>query len=59
MGRNAAKNFEDVAHGKVAKELEDAVDAEIAEKILSDIEEGREKLISGQELTETLDRITK
>ncbi len=59
MGRNTAKNLEDVAYDEVAKELEDAVDAKIAEKILSDIQEGREKLISGQELTETLDRIIK
>ena len=59
MGRNVAKNLEDVADHEGTGEFEDAVDAEMAEKILRDIEEGREKLVSGQELTETLDRITK
>ena len=59
MGRNVAKNLEDVADHEETGEFEDAVDAEMAEKILRDIEEGREKLVSGQELTETLDRITR
>ena len=59
MGRNVAKNLEDVADHEETAKIEDALDAEMAEKILKDIEEGREKLVSGQELTETLDRITK
>lgn len=59
MGRNVVKNLEDVADHEETEEFEDAVDAEMAEKILRDIDEGREKLVSGQELTETLDRITK
>ncbi len=59
MGRNAAKNLEDVADHEETGEFEDAVDAEMAGKILRDVEEGREKLVSGQELTENLDRITK
>ena len=60
MGRNVAKNLEeDVADHEETGEFEDALDTEMAEKILRDIEEGREKLVSGQELTETLDRITK
>ena len=60
MGRNVARNLEeDVADHEETGEFEDALDAEMAEKILRDIEEGREKLVSGQELTETLDRITK
>ncbi len=59
MGRNVAKNLDDVADHEKTGEFEDAVDADMAEKILRDIEEGREKLVSGQELTETLDRITK
>ena len=59
MGRNVAKYLEDAADHEETGEFEDAVDAEMAEKILRDIEEGREKLVSGQELTETLDRITK
>ena len=58
MGRNVAKNLRDVAGHEETGEFEDAVDAEMAEKILRDIDEGREKLVSGKELTETLDRIT-
>ena len=58
MGRNAAKKMEDPANHEETREFEDALDAEMAEKILKDIEEGREKLVSGKELTETLDRIT-
>lgn len=54
MGRNAAKKMEDPANHEETREFEDALDAEIAEKILKDIEEGREKLVSGKELTETL-----
>ena len=58
MGRYAAKNLEDVADHEETGEFEDAVDAEMAGKILRDVEEGREKLVSGKELTENLDRIT-
>ena len=59
MGRNVAKKMEDPANHEETREFEDAVDAEMTKKILRDIEEGREKLVSGQKLTETLDRITK
>ncbi|MDE0341386.1 MAG: hypothetical protein OXI82_04575 [Nitrospinae bacterium] len=59
MGRNVAKKMEGPANHEESREFEDALDAEMAEKILRDIEEGREKLVSGQKLTETLDRITK
>ena len=59
MGRNAAKKMEGPANHEETGEFEDALDAEMAEKILRDIEEGREKLVSGQKLTKTLDRITK
>ena len=59
MGRNIAKKMEGPANHEETREFEDAVDAEMAGKILRDIEEGREKLVSGQKLTETLDSITK
>ncbi len=54
MGRNVAKKMEDPANHEETREFEDAVDAEMAKKILRDIEEGREKLVSGQKLTEIL-----
>ncbi|MDE0331848.1 MAG: hypothetical protein OXL41_08260 [Nitrospinae bacterium] len=59
MGRNVAKKMEGPANHEETGEFEDALDAEMAEKILRDIEEGHEKLVSGQKLTETLDRITR
>ena len=58
MGRNAMKKMEDPANHEETGEFEGALDAEMAEKILRDIEEGREILVSGKELTETLARIT-
>ena len=56
MDRNAAKRTQDSANHGETGEFEDA---EMAEKILRDIEEGRETFASGKELTETLDSITK
>ncbi|MCY3823156.1 MAG: hypothetical protein OXG62_04740 [Nitrospinae bacterium] len=54
MGRNVTKKMEDPANHEETREFEDAVDAEMPKKILKDIKEGREKLISGQKLTEIL-----